>query len=199
MASDHTIKLEKFNEFFSIDCSFNLNINFIDEDKIPSYEVFMEQMPLPFKIASDIVNLDQAALKPIQGLDSIAGKLVEYLHHQTQKIDLLVSYIIHQQDDEKKRFLGVKLGGGGLIFTSSQPFKNGQHLELKVFLEHNSCAIYCLGEVIEITPAADEHHHTVVFHHIRDEDRGILVRSSLHEQSKQLQALAQQRSIEKHS
>jgi len=36
----------------------------------------------------------------------------------------------------------------------------------------------------------------VIFHFIREDDREVLVRTSLHEQSKQLQTLAKQRNQE---
>ena len=41
--------------------------------------------------------------------------------------------------------------------------------------------------------------HKVIFHHIREEDQEALVRNSLHQQSKQLQILAQQRSEAKNN
>jgi len=195
---DLQTKLAQFDEFFSIEHDFNVNITLVDDTSLPSYDQFMQQMPLPFKIASDIVHIDQAALRPLQGVtSSVAGQLVEYLHHQTQKIDLLIGYIISQQYQEENRFKGHKFGGGGLIFSSEQSFEVGQMLELKIFLENNSCAVYCMGEIIEVltnqTNDTDIQHHKVVFHHIREDDREILVRTSLHEQSKLLQTLAKKR------
>ncbi len=196
--TDIATKLVQFDEFFSIDHNFNVNVVLIDSKPLPSFEQFMQQMPLPFKIASDIVNIDQAALRPLQGVSSsTAGQLIDYLHHQTQKIDLLIGYIISQQDEEQHRFQGVKFGGGGLIFSSTEAFELGQMLELKIFLENNSSAVYCMGEIIAITAdesdVKEQQQVKVVFHYIREDDREILVRTSLHEQSKQLQALAQKR------
>lgn len=191
---DGETKLAQFDEFFSIEHEFNVNAVALDNSPIPSYEQFMATMPLPFKIASDIVHIDQAALRPLQGVSSgVASQLVEYLHHQTQKIDLLMGYIISQQDEEKHRFQGVKFGGGGLIFSSKENFTIGQMLELKIFLEDNASAVYCMGELIDISDVEGTKDYKVVFHYIREDDREILVRTSLHEQSKQLQALAQKR------
>mgnify|MGYP000117166500 CR=1 FL=1 len=195
---DLKTKLAQFDEFFSIEHDFNVNVTVVDEKPLPTFEQFMQKMPLPFKIASDIVHIDQTALRPLQGINgSVAGQLVDYLHHQTQKIDLLIGYIISQQDDEKQRFKGNKFGGGGLIFATEQTFEIGQMLELKIFLENNSSAVYCMGEVIETATSLDNDtdilQYKVVFHHIREDDREILVRTSLHEQSKQLQALAKKR------
>ncbi|NQZ89282.1 MAG: PilZ domain-containing protein [Colwellia sp.] len=190
-------KSTKFDEFFSINYPFNVNATIIDTDATHSYQAFMNAMPMPFKMASEIITLDQAALRPLQTIGSVAGQLVEYLHHQAQKIDLLVSYILSEQDNEKQRYQGTHFGGGGVIFSSKNNFIVGQFIELKIFLHDDNCAIYCCGEIISASVENDEiTHYKVIYHHIREEDREILVRCSLHQQSKQLQALAQQRNDE---
>jgi len=187
-------KATQFDEFFSISYSFNINISVLDNDKPPTYQAFMNKMPMPFKMASEIITLDQAALRPLQTLGSVAGQLVDYLHHQAQKIDLLVSYILNQQDSEAQRYQGTNFGGGGIIFSSEQSFSVGQFIELKIFLNDENCAIYCCGEIISAETTENEStNYKVVYQHIREEDREILVRCSLHQQSKQLQVLAKQR------
>jgi len=190
-------KSAKFDEFFSINYPFNVNATIIETITSPSYQDFMNTMPMPFKMATEINTLDQAALRPLQTLGSVAGQLVDYLHHQAQKIDLLVSYILSEQDNEQQRYQGTHFGGGGVIFTSNAHFSIGQFIELKIFLLDDNCAIYCCGEIIEANPTNDTlTSYKVIYHHIREEDREILVRCSLHQQSKQLQILAQQRNDE---
>jgi hypothetical protein len=194
MSGNNKNKSAQFDEFFSIDYPFNVNATIIETEYSPSYQAFMNTMPMPFKMASEIITLDQAALRPLQTIGSVAGQLVDYLHHQAQKIDLLVSYILSEQDNEQQRYQGTHFGGGGVIFTSKDPFSVGQFIELKIFLHDDNCAIYCCGEIISASPTDDElTNYKVIFHHIREEDREILVRCSLHQQSKQLQILAQQR------
>ena len=190
-------KSAKFDEFFSINYPFNVNATIIDNDTPLSYQAFMNTMPMPFKMASEIITLDQAALRPLQTIGSVAGQLVDYLHHQAQKIDLLVSYILSEQDNEKQRYQGTHFGGGGVIFSSMSNFIVGQFIELKIFLLDDNCAIYCCGEIISASVENDDiTNYKVIYHHIREEDREILVRRSLHQQSKQLQVLAQQRNDE---
>ncbi len=186
-------KLEKYHEFFSIEHNFSINILPIELTKVTSFEQFLADMPTPFKMASDMKGIDQTALRPLQALSGVAGQLVEFLNHQSAKIDLLISYILSQQDDEEHRYQGIKFGGGGLLFTANKAFKLAQFLEMKIFLLNQNCAVYCYGEVIEIQQDEDSYLHKVIFHFIREDDREILVRNSLHAQSKQLQVLAQQR------
>ena len=191
--TEQNSKLVQFNEFFSIEHDFSVNISKLERSELLSFDKFIETIPLPFKIASDIKTLDQSALKPIQGISGIAGHLVEYLNHQAHKIDLLVGYILSQLDDEEQRFQGIEFGGGGLIFSSPQPFELDQIVEARIFLLQENTAVFCLAEIIEVESIEDSFHHKIIFHHIREEDREILVRTSLHRQSKQLQQLAKER------
>jgi len=189
-------KLIKYNEFFSIEHEFSINISPVESSKATSYEQFLADMPTPFKMASEMSSIDQAALRPLQGLSGVASQLVEFLNHQSTKIDLLIGYILSQQDDEKHRYQGLKFGGGGLLFTADIAFEVEQLLEMKIFLQNENYAIFCYGEVIEIEQVQNNYLHKVIFHFIREDDREALVRTSLHEQSKQLQALAQLRNKE---
>lgn len=186
-------KLEKYHEFFSIEHDFSINILPLEPARVTSFEEFSADMPTPFKMASDMKSIDQSALRPLQALSGVTGQLVEFLNHQSAKIDLLIGYILSQQDDEEHRYQGIKFGGGGLLFTAGKAFEIAQLLEMKIFLLNQNCAVYCYGEVIEMRQEKDSYLHKVIFHFIREDDREILVRNSLHEQSKQLQALAQQR------
>lgn len=187
-------KLAQFDEFFSIEHAFNVNINLNKDVSSLTYQEFLTTIPLPFKMASEVNTLDQASLKPLQVIGGVAGQLVTFLNQQAQKIDLLVGYILSQEDDECHRFTGVKFGGGGLIFGAKDKFEPFDKLEMKVFFLEENTAIFCIGEIIEVSEANNTFHHKVIFHHLREEDREILVRTSLHQQSKQLQSLAKERS-----
>jgi len=193
--NDETIeqKLAKYHEFFSIEHNFSINILPLECSKVTSFDAFLDDMPTPFKMASDIKSIDQSALRPLQALSGVANQLVEFLNHQSTKIDLLIGYILSQQDDEEHRYQGVKFGGGGLLFTAPKAFKVAQLLKMKVFLLNQNCAVFCYGEIIEVEQEQEAYLHKVIFHFIREDDREILVRNSLLEQSKQLQVLAQQR------
>lgn len=186
-------KIAKYHEFFSIEHNFSINVLPLESSKVTTLEQFLADMPTPFKMASDMKSIDQSALRPLQALSGVAGQLVEFLNHQSSKIDLLIGYILSQQDDEEHRYQGIEFGGGGLLFTADKAFELAQLLEMKIFLLNKNCAVYCYGEVIDIQQEQESYLHKVIFHFIREDDREILVRNSLHEQSKQLQILAQQR------
>lgn len=189
-------KLTQYHEFFAIEHAFSVNIMTIDEKGNSSYEDFLASMPMPFKLATDMETIDQSALRALQGIGNSATQLASFLNLQSKKIDLLIGYILSQQDEVQHRYQGIKFGGGGIKFTAPEAFNVGQSVELKVFLLENNCAIYCYGEVIAVESNNDHFVHKVTFHFIREEDREVLVRASLHEQSKQLQKLAKLRNQE---
>lgn len=197
MSSSKNEKFSQFEEFFSIEHKFNINI--VADNTVPpaDYQAFIESMPDAFRVASEIVSIDQSALHSIQELGSHATQLVDYLQHQARKIDLLVGFIIQQQDDEDNRHHGTKLGGGGFTFVSDQSIEEGNFIEAKAFLNHDNHAIYCFLEIIERTAQNNRFEYKTIFKFIRDEDRELLVKTSLQLQSKQLQALALKRKQEK--
>ena len=121
--TEDKLKLEQFNEFFSIAHEFSINLQAIEQATEHDFEQFIADMPLPFKIASEVATLDHSALRSIQGLTGVANHLVDFLNLQNQKINLLVNYILSQQDEEKSRFKGVKFGGGGIVFTADKAFE----------------------------------------------------------------------------
>ncbi|WP_286233114.1 PilZ domain-containing protein [Thalassotalea sediminis] len=194
-------KLDQYNEFFSIAHDFTVNIEPLVNNQVSSYQQFLDSIPAPFVMASEIATLDQAALKPLQALSGVAGQLIDYLNHQARKIDLMMTYIIQQQDCKESRYQGTSFGGGGFTFISEHTIDVDTRIEVKIFIPEENCAIYCFGEVISAINIDDDTktltEHKVIYHFIKDEDRDALVRASLHKQSKDLQALAEKRRQEK--
>jgi hypothetical protein len=201
ITADRQTKLAQFDEFFSINYAFKINASVIKLAQLPSYQQFIESMPVPFKIAAEVNTVDQSALRALQAVTGVASNLLDYLNHQAKKMDLLVGYILSQQNNVNTRFQAVKFGGGGIIFKANalKSFSTGDFLELKLFFADENTALYCIGEIVNSEIINSESQYKVIFHHIREEDQEALVRHSLHQQSKQLQALAQQRNQAKNS
>lgn len=189
-------KLAQYHEFFAIEHEFSVNITPIDNAQAHSFEQFIASIPMPFKLATDMSAIDQSALRSLQNLGNSASQLVNFLNQQSQKIDLLIGYILSQQDEIQHRYKGLEFGGGGIKFITETAFNVGQLLEVKIFLLESNCAMYCYAEVVEIVLANEKFIHKVTFHFIREEDREVLVRTSLHQQSKLLQKLAKLRNQE---
>ena len=74
------------------------------------------------------------------------------------------------------------LGGGGLTATLDEEYEIGQPLRTKIFLRNEASAIYCYSQVIDKQDSL----YTLAFTAIRASDQELLVRASLHAQTRQL-------------
>lgn len=192
-----------FEEYFQL--THQVDINVQQGPKItdsPDQEAFEEMIPVPFKLASEMKGVEQNMLRPLRQLGDVIEPLADYLKAQSRKIDLMMSYILQAQDDSDHKVKTDSYGGGGFIFTTPESFDCESTLECKLFFAEEASAIYCLGRIIETTEIINNdsqeklNRYTVLFHRIRDDDREIVVRASLHQQSKQLLKKTKQRQSE---
>jgi hypothetical protein len=108
--------------------------------------------------------------------------------------------VLRSQDDPKQRFHTFSYGGSGIQVWMDETVAQGQVYEVKLFLDNNDGALYCLGQVLEVIEQQRSEPEQkpgylvkILFRRIRDEDRDMVVRASLHEQSRQLKRKAEQR------
>jgi len=178
----------RFTEFYLI--SHPINANVLDADShqqqalsAQSMQEFEANMPYAFRIAGEMAEIQSQSLKPLRGLGEKLSDLVDYLQFQSKKIDLMMSYILQQQDDLNKRVRAIKFGGGGVVIETKHNIAIGETRVIKLFLETESAAVYCYAEAIESVPYEDFNHVSFLFTHIRDTDQELLVRASLHLQT----------------
>jgi hypothetical protein len=180
-------KQANFGSYFLIKHATKVNVKFIDSSLVnQSMDDFEATMPYAFRIASELSEIESQALKPLRSLGDKLEDLVDYLQMQARKIDLMMSYILIQQDDEALRKTASKFGGGGVIVEHQDAPELGQLAEVKIFLEKEAAAIFCLAEVIEVEHIDDLYQVSYVYTHIREQDQELLVRASLHLQTSQL-------------
>ncbi len=187
-------KQAQFDEYFSIAHCINANVRPLGMDEIvPDEDALEDSMPYAFRIASEMAALEAQAIRPLRNLGDHAETLAEYLNHQSRKIDLMMSFVLHQQDEPEHRFKTVKLGGGGVIIDSKEAMDVGTKAELKLFLDAEAAAIFCYGEVITCEQNEDSYHIAFIFNSIREQDQELLVRASLHIQTQQLRKRSKER------
>jgi hypothetical protein len=187
-------KKAQFDEYFSIASGINVNVRPLkDNEAVPDEEGIEEAMPYAFRIASEMATIEAQAIRPLRNLGDHAESLADFLNHQSRKIDLMMSFVLHQQDEEAQRYRSVKYGGGGVIIESASPLDIGTTAELKLFLDAEAAAIFCYGEVITCESAEDSYHIAFIFSAIREQDQELLVRASLHVQTQQLRKRAKEK------
>lgn len=181
-----------FQQYFKVEHAIVINVQPKDGE-IPDEATFLAGIPEPFLLAGNIGQLNLSALRSLQRLGELAEELANYLQQQAKKLDLLLHYVLQQQDMANHRFVTTSYGGAGLSFVAKMPFEVLQVVEVKLFLAENAGAVYCYGRVLSCDLAADGYVVKVVFQQIREEDRELLVRASLQQQARQLKLKAEQR------
>jgi len=185
-------KQAQFDEFFLMAHPIRVNVRQLPTHAtLPSDEELELSMPYAFRLASELATIEAQALRPLRNLGEHASDLVDYLQHQARKIDLMMSYILQQQDDISQRLQAIKFGGAGLIIGDDKPWQIGELAELKLFLQEEAAAIFCYGEVIACQQQEDSYHISFLFARIREQDQELLVRASLHLQAQQLKRRSQ--------
>jgi len=180
------------NEYFLVEHTLSINVTAITEQQLPENQIAFEQeIPGPFKMASDLAKADASILAPLKLNSDNTQALWNYLQAQNQKINTLLSYVLTQQDDPQSRFQTLKFSAGNLIFKPTSDWHVGTNVKLKIFLPDESAAIYCYAVIQEISGSECTLSYTL----IREQDRELLIRASLHVQSQQLKNRAQQRQL----
>ncbi|MCC2604176.1 PilZ domain-containing protein [Planctobacterium marinum] len=185
-----TQKLEQYHEYFTIKHVLNVNLLPVEAGfTVPTSEQLITHMPYAFRMAGELAELETRALRPLRHLGDHARELAEFLNHQSKKIDLMMSYILHQQDDQDNRYSTTEFGGAGLTVTSNKEMLPGGIYQLKIFLEEEAAAVFCYAEAILCEPLdEDQFKIAFIYNSIREQDQELLVRASLHLQTKHLKS-----------
>ena len=177
-----------FDEYFQVEDSNQVNLFIVQPDEVPQTQAELESnIPALFKLANEINELDNNALRPLRNLGDLVTELASFLQAQSRKIDLIMSHILATEQPDEDNVYCDSYGGGGLKVTLGEKLPIGTHLRTKLFLNHEASAIYCYSQVIATERIDQEKtQHTLGFTKIRDMDQELVVRASLHAQTRQL-------------
>ena len=192
--SDFTLQqlTDAYQDYFSVEHKISINATVL-HSPLPDESQLDNAIPAAFLMASESSSLNNAALRSLHRLGELADELAHYLQQQARKIDLLLQYILQQQDSQQHRYYTLSYGGSGCCFLSDTEFTPLQVLELKIFLDNNDGAVFGYGQVLSCEPSGTQWQVKAVFNRMREEDRELIVRASLHQQSRLLKLKAEQR------
>lgn len=184
---------EQYHDYFIIEHAVAINVKQLPLAAEPDDTSFEAMIPEPFRMAGELATLDKSALKSLNKLGELAEELANYLRIQAKKIDSMMRYILVQQDDPQYRYMTHSYGGSALCYHTQTAVVVGDLLEVKLFLADNDGAVYCLARVLSTEPAADGYLVKATYTRIREQDRELIVRASLHQQSRMLKRKAELR------
>ena len=183
-------------EYFSVRSHIKINVEALNENEtVPSLAELDQNIPLSFKIASQCASVDASIERDIQFLHHEDGDaLLNYLRAQNEKINLLLSFMLSQQDDPNLRYQTETFGASGLTFISKVAFIKDTAVRLKLFIESPPTAIFCYGLVYGCKEKNGKFAVGIKYIRLKEEDKDVLIRAALHQQQK----LLRQRALERH-
>jgi adenine C2-methylase RlmN of 23S rRNA A2503 and tRNA A37 len=182
-------------EYFTVHYGLTVNIEPLDgEPCLPSIERFESEIPTTFIVASEFSQLDQLNDSARQELKSSDFKhVIQLLDTQNSKLNLLLSFMLSQQDEPQFRHKTISFGASQLSFMTTQPIAINAYVRAKIFLEHPPAAIYCYGKVVDNIAEEQQNRITIKYELLRDVDQDLLIRAALYQQQK----LLRQRSLDR--
>ncbi|NOH49731.1 PilZ domain-containing protein [Vibrio rotiferianus] len=182
-------------EYFTVHHNLTINVEVMSEDYLlPSEESFLAEIPAPFIVASEFSQLDMLADSARLELQNKDLKhVISLLDTQNSKLNLLLSFMLSQQDDPAQRSQTTQFGASQLSYRSNLLVEVGQLVRVKLFLDHPAAAIYCYAQVIECEPSEQGHLVTLKYKLLREADKDLLIKAALYQQKK----LLRQRSLER--
>lgn len=202
MTQSQTSMTSPIGDFFTVRDHFPVNLIALESaDNIPDEDAFIAEIPELFTIASSMAESDQQQLQSIKVEQSSGSALVAFLEQQHKRMNILLGYMLRNEDDPEHRFEGVEYGGGGIRILNDSPLTEGQVFQAKLFFKEEALAIYCYVTLENCQQEEDSERYrcTLSFSQIREEDQELLIRASLHAQSRQLKERSKQRREQKES
>ena len=180
------------NDYFLVKHALSINLHPVENDTLPADQLSFEaEIPGPFRMASDLAQADASILAPLKLNGEHTQAIWTYLQAQNQKINTLLGYVLSQQDEPEFRKTTVQFSAGSVVIKKTDNWAIGDHARLKIFLPEESSAIYCYANVSKV----DEIECVFTYTLIREQDRELLIRASLHVQSQQLKNRTKQREL----
>lgn len=183
------------NDFFTVNGAIRANIEPLEVGTmLPSLEEYLAQIPAPFVASCEFSQLDQqrdAAKHELQQQN--LKHVAELIEQQNTKLNLLLNYMIAQQDQAEYRQVTSHFGAGEITYNSNTPLELGQLATIKLFLDSPPAGIYCYGEVTNVQQIDSSFTMTLAFVRILEEHQDMLIKAALHHQQK----LLRQRSLDR--
>ena len=176
-------------EYFTVHHTMTVNVEpLADNEELPSFEKFETEIPAPFLVASEFSSLDMLSDSARNELGNSDFKHVtQLLETQNAKLNLLLTFMLSQQDESQYRHQTTAFGASQFVYLSQQHTEVDTKVRIKIFLDHPAAAIYSYGYVSAVEPQDDNDYQiTVKYQLLRDIDQDLLIKAALYQQQKLL-------------
>ncbi|WP_372378164.1 PilZ domain-containing protein [Vibrio natriegens] len=182
-------------EYFTVHHSITINVEALGTDfALPDEETFVAEIPAPFIVACEFSQLDMLSDNARSELKNKDLKhVISLLDTQNTKLNLLLSFMLSQQDDASVRYQTTQFGASQLSYHANSKLDTEQLVRVKLFLDNPAAAIYCYAKVVECASSDQGFLVTLKYKMLRDADQDLLIKAALYQQQK----LLRQRSLER--
>jgi hypothetical protein len=184
-------------QYFTVHHSLTVNVEKLQNNEVlPEPLAFEKEIPTPFIVASEFSQLDVTSEQTLSELRANKlGSVISLIENQNSKLNLLLTFLLSQQDDPKTRAITDSFGASQCTFVTTQAFNTDDLVRVRLFVDYPAAAIYCYGQISDVTNKNEQTLVTVQFIRIRDVDQDILIRAALHQQQKLLRQRSMDRGI----
>lgn len=197
---DPATAMLQYQEYYAIREQLDINVVPLPHSQVlPPEDAFSAHIPDVFRLASELQIVDAAALAQLRRFGDAAQVISDLLNQQNRKLNALLGYLLRREDQPEHRKTAFEYGGAGVGFYSANPYPLNELIELKLFMPAESAALYTIAEVIQCEAAehdaeeGETYKVTALFRRITDDDRELMVKASLHAQSRLLKKRANER------
>ena len=173
--------------YFSVPCRLPVNLAVLTGHDLDCDErSFEAQIPDVFRLASEVATLDAAGLRSLRAVGDNARDLADHLNLLSRKINAVMGYVLLREDEPANRFHTSRLSAEALWLEEPLPLAPGAAVSIKLFVPEEQLAIYGWGKVSEHSAGGSQ----IQFTRLREQDRELLIRVTLHQQTRLLKARA---------
>ncbi len=186
--------------YFRIDDVVKLGYRAISSEELPELIAQLEGgASSNFTVMSSFTAMSQQMVVQLHRIEGTTPDIAACIKILDQKLNILGRAFLMQEEEASNQVTkAVNISAGGIVFSSAEPYKKGETLELKLLLMPEMTGMMIYGEVIECTENEEGDHQDepyrlrVNFLNIREADRDILIRYLLRCQGKWLQKRRQE-------
>ncbi|QBF84379.1 hypothetical protein EXU30_18170 [Shewanella maritima] len=183
------------NSYFSVPHQFSAYLTLWDNSQpLPSEEQLRDLQSVGLQLLTEVKGLEANCLLQLRQIDNDAKAVVDYLKLQSRKIDLVLQYILENEQQQGEPVNGIQFGGSGISILSSEPLNVGEHYQTQLFIRSELVALLCFCKVKACKELEGQWHCQLDFSQILEDDVEQLVKASLNVQQKMLKRRKQQQS-----
>ncbi|QYJ76673.1 hypothetical protein [Shewanella sp. FJAT-52076] len=179
------------NAYFSVTHDFNAYLLPFD-GPMPNDAGLLAMRSVGLQLLSDVKTLEAGCLLHLRQLDNEAKAVVDFLKLQSRKVDMVLHYVLENEQRDGKRYRGVSFGGSNIQVESQGGVRPGELYKTTVYIRDELIALVCIARVSSVNHEEGRELAELVYEGILEADVEHLVKASLSVQQKQLKARKQQ-------